>query len=67
LKPILSTFDHAISGENHTTSYTKTVPAQRLIERLDEHIGSVAIELTANDLSEIKNAMSQIAVVGDRY
>ncbi len=43
------------------------IPGSRKIERLDENIGSVNIELTANDLSEIKNAMSKIEVVGDRY
>jgi aryl-alcohol dehydrogenase-like predicted oxidoreductase len=43
------------------------IPGSRKIERLDENIGSVAVELTADDLSEIEKAMSQISVVGDRY
>jgi aryl-alcohol dehydrogenase-like predicted oxidoreductase len=43
------------------------IPGSRKLVRLDENIGSVAIELTADDLSEIDNAMSQITVVGDRY
>jgi aryl-alcohol dehydrogenase-like predicted oxidoreductase len=43
------------------------IPGSRKLERLDENIGAVNVELTANDLSEIENAMSQIAVVGDRY
>ena len=43
------------------------IPGSRKLERLDENIGAAAIELTADDLSEIKNAMSQITVVGDRY
>ncbi len=43
------------------------IPGSRKLERLDENIGSAVIELTSNDLSEIKNAMSQITVVGDRY
>ncbi len=43
------------------------IPGSRKLERLDENNGAVNIELTANDLSEIENAMSQITVVGDRY
>jgi aryl-alcohol dehydrogenase-like predicted oxidoreductase len=43
------------------------IPGSRKLERLDENLGAAAIELTANDLSEIEKAMSQIKVVGDRY
>ena len=43
------------------------IPGSRKLERLDENIGAAAVELTANDLSELENAMSQITVVGDRY
>jgi aryl-alcohol dehydrogenase-like predicted oxidoreductase len=43
------------------------IPGSRKLERLDENIGSAAVQLTSNDLSEIKEAMSQITVVGDRY
>lgn len=43
------------------------IPGSRKLERLDENNGAVNIQLMAEDLSEIKNAMSQIAVVGDRY
>jgi aryl-alcohol dehydrogenase-like predicted oxidoreductase len=43
------------------------IPGSRKLERLDENIGSAAIELSADDLSEIENAMSQITVVGNRY
>ena len=43
------------------------IPGSRRLERLDENNGAVNIELTANDLSEIENAMSQITVVGNRY
>jgi aryl-alcohol dehydrogenase-like predicted oxidoreductase len=43
------------------------IPGSRKLERLDENIGAAAVELTLNDLSEIKEAMSQITVVGDRY
>lgn len=43
------------------------IPGSRKLERLDENIGSVNIILTAQDLSDIDNAMSQITVVGDRY
>jgi aryl-alcohol dehydrogenase-like predicted oxidoreductase len=43
------------------------IPGSRKLERLDENNGAVNIELTANDLREIENAMSQITVIGDRY
>ena len=43
------------------------IPGSRKLERLDENNGALNIELTAEDLSEIKEAMSQIKVVGDRY
>ncbi len=39
---------------------------KRKLERLDENNGAVNIELTANDLSEMEEAMAQITVVGDR-
>ena len=43
------------------------IPGSRKLERLDENNGAVNIELTASDLSEIENTMSQITVVGGRY
>jgi aryl-alcohol dehydrogenase-like predicted oxidoreductase len=43
------------------------IPGSRKLERLTENIGAVAVELTLDDLSEIKKAMAQITVVGDRY
>ncbi len=43
------------------------IPGSRKLERLDENLGAAAVELTANDLGEIKTAMLQIKVVGDRY
>jgi aryl-alcohol dehydrogenase-like predicted oxidoreductase len=43
------------------------IPGSRKLERLDENIGAVNIQLTPEDLHEIEDAMSQITVVGDRY
>jgi len=43
------------------------IPGTRKLHRLDENLGSIDIDLTAGDLSEIKEAMSHITVVGDRY
>jgi aryl-alcohol dehydrogenase-like predicted oxidoreductase len=43
------------------------IPGSRKPERLDENLGAAAVELTANDLSQIESAISQINVVGDRY
>jgi aryl-alcohol dehydrogenase-like predicted oxidoreductase len=43
------------------------IPGSRKLERLDENNGAVNIALTADDLNDIKAAMSQITVVGSRY
>ncbi len=43
------------------------IPGSRKLERLDENIAAVNVELTDTDLSEIENAMSQITVIGNRY
>jgi aryl-alcohol dehydrogenase-like predicted oxidoreductase len=43
------------------------IPGSRKLERLNENLGAAKIALTADDLGEIKRAMSQITVVGDRY
>ena len=43
------------------------IPGSRKLERLAENIGSTAVQLTADDLSQIDNAMAKITVVGDRY
>lgn len=43
------------------------IPGSRKLNRLEENIGAIDIELTADDLSEIAGAMSQIKVVGNRY
>ena len=43
------------------------IPGSRKIERLEENIGSVQVELTESDLREIGNVMSTITVLGDRY
>ncbi len=43
------------------------IPGSRKLERLDENIKAADVELTADDLKAIKNAMAQLTVVGDRY
>ena len=43
------------------------IPGTRRLERLEENIGAVDIELTADDLREIEDAASQITVQGARY
>jgi aryl-alcohol dehydrogenase-like predicted oxidoreductase len=42
------------------------IPGTRKLERLDENIGAVAIELTSDDLREIDTATSKIKVQGAR-
>jgi aryl-alcohol dehydrogenase-like predicted oxidoreductase len=43
------------------------IPGTRKLHRLDENLGALEIELTEDDLSEIKEAMANITVVGHRY
>jgi len=43
------------------------IPGSRKLERLDENIGALAVELKPGDLREIESAISKITVVGDRY
>lgn len=43
------------------------IPGTRKLERLEENIGAVAVELTSDDLREIDSAASKITVQGARY
>src|SRR5213083_1232917 len=43
------------------------IPGTTKLNRLDENIGAVAVELTSDDLREIDNAASKIEVQGARY
>ncbi len=43
------------------------IPGTTKLSRLDENIGSLAINLTSDDLREINSAASKITVEGDRY
>jgi aryl-alcohol dehydrogenase-like predicted oxidoreductase len=43
------------------------IPGSRKLAHLDDNLGALDIELTADDLSDIEEAMSKISVVGNRY
>src|SRR5205085_992405 len=43
------------------------IPGTTKLHRLEENIGSVNIEFTADELQEIENASSNIKVQGERY
>jgi aryl-alcohol dehydrogenase-like predicted oxidoreductase len=43
------------------------IPGSRKLQRLEENIGAVNVQLTPADLGEIDSAMAQIEVVGNRY
>ncbi len=43
------------------------IPGTTKLDRLDENIGAVAVELTTGDLHEIEQAAAQITVEGARY
>lgn len=43
------------------------IPGSRKLHRLEENNAAVDIQLTAEDLAQIANAMTQIKVIGNRY
>jgi len=43
------------------------IPGSRKLAHLDENLGALDLELTAEDLNEIRAAMANITVVGNRY
>jgi aryl-alcohol dehydrogenase-like predicted oxidoreductase len=43
------------------------IPGTTKLHRLDENIGAVSVELTPDDLRDIDDTASKIAVQGDRY
>jgi aryl-alcohol dehydrogenase-like predicted oxidoreductase len=43
------------------------IPGTTKLDRLEENIGSCGVALTADDLAGIENAVSAIAVQGERY
>jgi aryl-alcohol dehydrogenase-like predicted oxidoreductase len=48
-------------------SWIVPIPGSRKLERLDENIGALAVDLTFDDLREIDSALSKITVKGARY
>lgn len=43
------------------------IPGTKKLERLEENIGAVAVELTPQDLREIDSVASKVTIQGDRY
>jgi aryl-alcohol dehydrogenase-like predicted oxidoreductase len=43
------------------------IPGTTKLHRLEENLGAVEIELTANDLAQIEEAASKIEIEGARY
>lgn len=43
------------------------IPGSRKLERLDENLGALSVELTADDLQEIETAIAKVPIQGDRY
>ncbi len=48
-------------------SWIVPIPGSRKLERLDENIGAVNVQLTPDDLREIETAISKITIQGERY
>ncbi|TDT63338.1 aldo/keto reductase [Fonticella tunisiensis] len=43
------------------------IPGTRKLERLEENLGAVDVELTPEELSDLNDALSKIKISGDRY
>jgi aryl-alcohol dehydrogenase-like predicted oxidoreductase len=43
------------------------IPGTRKLERLEENLGAVDVELTPQELSDLNKALSKIEISGDRY
>jgi len=43
------------------------IPGTRKLERLEENLGAVDVELTPEELSDLNDAFSKIEISGDRY
>ena len=43
------------------------IPGSRKLAHLEDNLGALELELTKDDLAEIREAMANITVVGDRY
>lgn len=43
------------------------IPGTRRLERLDENLGSLQLELTPDDLAELDHASASVRIQGDRY
>ena len=43
------------------------IPGTRKLERLEENLGAVDVELTQEELSDLNKALSKIEISGDRY
>jgi aryl-alcohol dehydrogenase-like predicted oxidoreductase len=43
------------------------IPGTTKLHRLEENLGAVAVELTAEDLRQIESALAEVEVQGARY
>jgi aryl-alcohol dehydrogenase-like predicted oxidoreductase len=43
------------------------IPGSRKLERLEENLGAINVELKPDDLNEINTAISKMTILGDRY
>jgi aryl-alcohol dehydrogenase-like predicted oxidoreductase len=48
-------------------SWIVPIPGTRRLSRLEENIGSTAVELTADDLAALDEASTAVKIVGERY
>ena len=57
----------ALSWVLHQKNWMVPIPGTRNVERLKENIGAASLILSADELKNIKTALDQVEIKGDRY
>jgi aryl-alcohol dehydrogenase-like predicted oxidoreductase len=57
----------ALSWVLHQKPWIVPIPGTRKLERLEENIGAVDVELTTKELNNLNDALAKIEISGERY
>ncbi|KRF51455.1 aldehyde oxidase [Bacillus sp. Soil531] len=57
----------ALAWVLHQKTWIVPIPGTRKLERLEENIGAVDVELTTKELNDLNDALEKIEILGERY
>lgn len=57
----------ALAWVLHQKTWIVPIPGTRKLERLEENIGAVDVELTTKELNDLNDALARIEISGERY